>query len=79
MESLSLSASEAIRLFKKRGVTNKGEIKKGEVEELAEFIQENVLVDKEMLEYLVLPKGLQRGSPVQLILSFIAWLLRRIK
>jgi hypothetical protein len=75
-EGLSSIALEALKLHMRRGAPYNRKPGKEEVEKLAEFIQENVLIDKEMLDYLVLPEGLHRRLLVQWIHKFIEWLCR---
>jgi hypothetical protein len=75
-EGLSSIALEALKLHMKGGPAYNKEPGKEDVEKLAEFIQENVLMDKEILDYLVLPEGLHRRLLVQWIHKFIEWLCR---
>lgn len=75
-EGLSSIASEALKLFMKGGATHDKEPGKEDVDELAEFILENVLIEKEMLDYLVLAEGLHKGSLIRWIYRFIEWLCR---
>jgi len=78
-EGVSLIASKAIELRKTQGAADAEEIKKGDVEKLVKFIQNNILEEPRMLDYLVLPKWEKQISCMQRILFFFGWLKKYLK
>ncbi|MGD2250697.1 MAG: hypothetical protein PVF58_20055 [Candidatus Methanofastidiosia archaeon] len=78
-EGISLIASKAIELRKAQGATDAEEVKKEDVEKIAEFIKDNILEEPRMLDYLVLSKWEREESCMQQILSFFGWLAKYLK